>query len=113
VRQEAQTCQKGATEGPQFHRGQNFTNDKINQAFQNLFGSSGPPSFMQTPSFNDNRHQIKAKPLYPNGEQDSPGRSKKKISSVFSPIPCKPQSQCSIFGVRGDNNTPYTPFANV
>lgn len=33
-----------------------------------------------------------------------------KIPSVFSPIPCKPQSQCSIFGVRGDPNTPYTPF---
>lgn len=55
---------------------------------------------MQTPSFLNNTHSIKAKPLF-----------EKKLSSVFSPLPpCKPQSQTSIFGVRGDNNNPYTPF---
>lgn len=64
---------------------------------------------MQTPCFNDNRHQIKAKPVY-NSSEDTNGRLNMKIPSVFSPIPCKPQSQCSIFGVRGDPNTPYTPF---
>lgn len=67
VRPEAQTTQKTAAEGPNFTRGETFTNDKIHQAFANLFGSSGNPSIMQTPSFNDNRHQIKAKPLYANG----------------------------------------------
>jgi len=64
---------------------------------------------MQTPCFNDNRHQIKAKPIY-NSSEDTNGRHHLKVPSVFSPIPCKPQSQTSIFGVRGDPNTPYTPF---
>lgn len=41
---------------------------------------------------------------------DNQNQEQRKVSSVFSPIPCKPQSQTSIFGVRGDNNTPYTPF---
>ena len=64
---------------------------------------------MQTPSFYDNRHQIKAKPITQNHGQEAT-QSKNKVSSMFSPIPCKPQSECSIFGVRGDHNTPYTPF---
>jgi len=68
VRPEAQTTQKAAAEGPNFTRGEAFSNDNIHQAFAKLFGSSsGNPSIMQTPSFNDNRHQIKAKPLYANG----------------------------------------------
>merc|ERR1711935_150813 len=45
----------------------------------------------------------------PNVSKDWAG-TKNRISSVFSPIPCKPQSVCSIFGVRGDNHTPYSPF---
>jgi len=65
-----------------------------------------------TPSFyNDSKHQIKAQPIGKDKTQDKKqSYYKDKISSVFSPIPCKPQSQCGIFGVRGDNNTPYTPF---
>lgn len=47
---------------------------------------------MQTPSFNDNKHQIKARPIYANGESISPNDKMKRISSVFSPIPDKPQS---------------------
>ena len=74
-----------------------------------MFGSSDTPGFMQTPSFNDNKHQIRAKPIYEH-EETSPYKKQKNFTSVFSPIPCKPQSQCSIFGVRGDPNTPYTPF---
>jgi len=64
---------------------QAFSNDKINQAFQNLFGRSTPdPAVMQTPSFQyDQRHQIKVKPYLADGD-------KPKLSSVFSPIPCKP-----------------------
>lgn len=68
---------------------------------------------MQTPQFNDNKHQIKAKPIY--NVFDTPGnllnnKPNANARSVFSPIPCKPQSECSILGVRGDRNTPYTPF---
>ena len=40
----------------------------------------------------------------------TPNDAWKKVSSVFSPIPDKPQSQASFFGVRGDMNTPYSPF---
>ena len=47
---------------PAFQRADNFNADKINAAFQNLFGSKTNESLMQTPSFYDNRHQIKAKP---------------------------------------------------
>ena len=46
VRPEAQTKQKIATEGPNFTNGDNFTNDKIHQAFANLFGNSSNPSIM-------------------------------------------------------------------
>lgn len=38
----------------------------VNNAFQNLFGGptvDNKASVMQTPSFFDNKHQIKAKPL--------------------------------------------------
>lgn len=63
---------------------------------------------MQTPSFVDNR--ARPQPKCQETPQTSKYDSKKNISSVFSPIPCKPQSICSIFGVRGDNHTPYTPF---
>lgn len=97
--------------------------DKISQAFQNLFGgasfrgnnaASTPGHHMQTPQFNDNKHQIKAKPIY--NIVDTPGhflnnKPSANARSVFSPIPCKPQSECSILGVRGDRNTPYTPFS--
>ena len=69
----------------------------VNNAFQNLFGgptNENKSSIMQTPSFFDNRHQIKAKPL--KGTQrtmfEQQPNQEKKISSVFSPIPCKPQS---------------------
>jgi hypothetical protein len=67
----------------------NFSADKINQAFQNLFGNGFGESStkMQTPSFLNNNQNIKAKPLYENTNIAS-----KKISSVFSPLPCKPQS---------------------
>lgn len=43
-----------------------FSPDKINNAFNNLFGGptlNNGSSVMQTPSFLDNKHQIKAKPL--------------------------------------------------
>lgn len=92
-----------------------YTSDKINQAFQNLFGGAlGGNVAMPTPQFNDNnKHQIKAKPIY--SVFDTPGnllnnKPSANARSVFSPIPCKPQSECSILGVRGDKNTPYTPF---
>lgn len=67
---------------------------------------------MPTPQFDNNRYQIKAKPIV----FDTPGNllNNKPTAfsrSVFSPIPCKPQSECSILGVRGDRNTPYTPFS--
>jgi len=57
---------------------QTYTQDKIHQAFANLFGniSSGnnnQQNAMQTPQFsNDNKHQIKAKPIY-NTMFDTPG----------------------------------------
>ena len=48
---------------------------------------------MATPSFNDNKHQIKAsQQVFANGDKMTPNDSWKKISSVFSPIPDKPQS---------------------
>lgn len=101
----------------------------IASAFYNLF--KGPSNenvmggIMQTPSFFDSQHPRRAAPLNANkqGQNNQPGETpsgakdqasaknrRKEISSVFSPIPCKPQSVCSIFGVRGDNNTPYSPF---
>jgi hypothetical protein len=99
--------------------GDAYNSDKIHQAFQNLFGGSfgannnASANLMQTPQFNDNKHQIKAKPIY--NILDTPGnlfnnKPNANARSVFSPIPCKPQSECSILGVRGDRNTPYTPF---
>jgi hypothetical protein len=76
-------------------------------------GSNGNNPAMPTPQFDNNRYQIKAKPIV----FDTPGNllNNKPTAfsrSVFSPIPCKPQSECSILGVRGDRNTPYTPFSN-
>lgn len=91
-----------------------MTKEKIHQAFQNLFGgANGNNAAMPTPQFHDrNAYQIKAKPAI----FDTPGNllNNKPTAwsrSVFSPIPCKPQSECSILGVRGDRNTPYTPFS--
>lgn len=96
--------------------GDSFNRDKINQAFQNLFGGSfgSNTNAMQTPQFNnDNKHQIKAKPIY--SAFDTPGNylnnKPANARSVFSPIPCIPQSEANILGVRGDRNTPYTPFS--
>jgi len=47
---------------------------------------------MQTPSFCDTKHQIKAKPIF--NMMDTPGnflnKPKAKVPSVFSPIPCNP-----------------------
>ena len=60
-----------------------FSPDKINNAFANLFGG-GPVSnekIMETPSFFE-KHQEKARPKI-----TLKGRN---LSSVFSPIPCKP-----------------------
>lgn len=69
---------------------------------------------MQTPSFLDNRYQIKAKPLMnPSRGMFDTQNQDKKISSVFSPIPCQPHRETSLFGVRGDNNNPYTPFSKT
>lgn len=101
-----QVQKEAVTHQPNF-ASRDFSADKINQAFQNLFGSGFGEgnAQMQTPSFLNNNQNIKAKPLY-----ESTSAVSKKISSVFSPVPCKPQSQTSIFGVRGDHNTPYTPF---
>lgn len=68
---------------------------------------------MPTPQFDNNRYQIKAKPII----YDTPGNllSNKPTAfsrSVFSPIPCKPQSEySSILGNRGDRNAPYSPFS--
>ena len=57
-----------------------------------MFGSSNTPAFMQTPSFNDNKHQIRAKPMYDQDQDESsPTKNNKKgFASYFSPIPCKP-----------------------
>jgi len=62
-----------------------------------LFGgptNENKSSIMQTPSFFDNKHQIKAKPLKntQRGIFDQQANQEKRVSSVFSPIPCKPQS---------------------
>ena len=94
-------------------RADNFTTDRINAAFQNLFGGSDnlvgfggeKVGVTATPSFLD-RKQIKAKDFI----ETTDASAKQKLSSVFSPIPCMPQSATSILGVRGDHNTPYTPF---
>jgi hypothetical protein len=55
---------------------QTYTQDKIHQAFANLFGNisggNNNGSAMPTPQFsNDNKHQIKAKPIY--NVFDTPG----------------------------------------
>ena len=74
---------------------------------------------MQTPSFYDAKHNFRAEPL--NNKQSSgetPNVQRDTISSrqrdpfVFSPIPNMPHSTCSIFGVRGENNIPHSPFNN-
>jgi hypothetical protein len=63
VRPEAQGFNKPIAE-PKFSSGEDFKKDKINQAFATLFGGGcqdSTPNFMSTPSFNDNKHQIKAR----------------------------------------------------
>jgi hypothetical protein len=93
VRPEALGFNKQAAEGPKFANGEDFKKDKINKAFANLFGGGeSTPNFMSTPSFNDNKHQIKARPIFHNGDPASPNDVMKRVSSVFSPIPDKPQS---------------------
>jgi hypothetical protein len=89
----------------------------VNNAFQNLFGGpavENKSSVMQTPSFFENKHQIKAKPLKNAVKfldfDHHPNNQNKNVTSVFSPMPDVPHNQSSIFGVRGDNNNPYTPF---
>lgn len=78
-----------------------FSSDAINQAFQNLFGAMNS-SPQKTPAFFNQDHQIKAQPLGMSDKfrslEHRKTLNKDKLSSVFSPIPCKPQSQCSIFG---------------
>ena len=99
--------------------------DNVADAFLNLFKPSNDNvmgGIMQTPSFFDAKHRFRAEPLNankpgqssqhletPNVQKDQ-ASSKHRISSVFSPIPCQPQSTCSIFGVRGENNAPHSPF---
>ena len=80
-----------------------FSPDKVQNAFQNLFGGT-----VMTPSFFDAKNTIKAQPI--NKQKTIFDGVPEKISSVFSPVPCQPQSETSIFGVRGDQNKPYSPF---
>lgn len=94
---------------------------EVHDAFLNLF--KGPTNdnviggIMQTPSFFDNKHRIRAEPLNNKPSGETPNVQRDAASSrirdpfVFSPIPNMPQSNCSIFGVRGENN-PHSPFNN-
>lgn len=98
----------------------------VADAFLNLFKPSNDNvmgGIMQTPSFFDAKHRFRAEPLNASKQlgqsnqhlgtpsvQKDQASSKHRISSVFSPIPCQPQSTCSIFGVRGENNVPHSPF---
>ena len=94
---------------------------EVHDAFLNLF--KGPTNdnviggIMQTPSFFDNKHRIRAEPLNNKPSGETPNVQRDAASSrirdpfVFSPIPNMPQSTCSIFGVRGENN-PHSPFNN-
>lgn len=44
-------------------------------------------------------------------DQETPQRQSKKVSSIFSPIPCKPHTQSNIFGGKADKGgLPYTPY---
>jgi hypothetical protein len=101
--------------------GQGVTKD-VQDAFMNLF--KGPTNdnviggIMQTPSFFDNKHQIRATPLNnkpigetPNAPRDT-ASNRLRDPFVFSPVPNMPHSTCSIFGVRGENNVPHSPFNN-
>jgi hypothetical protein len=63
-----------------------------------------------TPSFFDTKNTIKAQPINRKNNKSIFDDVPANVSSVFSPIPCQPQSETSIFGVRGDNNKPYSPF---
>lgn len=95
---------------PFFQDGDNFTADRINQAFQSLFGApKNNGEMLATPCFYDNPMNLKVKPgmLFNNESEEKP-----KKKSVFSPIPCQPQSAVSILGVRGDTSSPYTPYVN-
>jgi len=49
---------------PTYRAQDNFSSDRINQAFNNLFGPKAAfnPMLQMTPSFYENRHQIKVKP---------------------------------------------------
>lgn len=108
--QPAQHMKDTPQQQPSFAK-DSLSSDKINQAFQNLFGntSSFAPSIMQTPSFQyDNKFQIKAKPCM--FDQETPQRQSKKISSLFSPIPCKPHTQSNIFSKADKGGLPYTPY---
>ena len=80
-----------------------FSPDKVQSAFQNLFGGT-----VMTPSFFDSKNTIKAQPI--NKQKTIFDGVPERISSVFSPVPCQPQSETSLFGVRGDQNKPYSPF---
>lgn len=85
-----------------------FSPDKVQNAFQNLFGNPGQNGSMMTPSFLDAKNTVKAQPV--KQQKSVFDEVPANISSVFSPIPCQPHSTTSIFGIRGDNNMPYTPF---
>ena len=100
---------------------QGITKD-VHDSFLKLF--QGPSNenvmggIMQTPSFYDAKHRFRAEPLNnkPNGEtpnvQRDTASSRQRDPFVFSPIPNMPHSSCSIFGVRGENNVPHSPFNN-
>jgi len=88
-----------------------FSSDRVNQAFFNLFGNNKPynASVMQTPSF-EQRQQIKIKPLVSPSvssmNQAQPTEKKNDgISSMFSPVP----SDCSLIGAKERYN-PFTPL---
>jgi hypothetical protein len=63
-----------------------FSPDKVQNAFQNLFGNYGDN--VLTPSFFNTKNTIKAQPL--KQQKSVFDEVPANISSVFSPIPCQP-----------------------
>lgn len=91
-----------------FQRADNFTSERINQAFQNLFGPPSKPEkqdsiLQQTPSFYDSRFQLKAKNVHqPETSSEGAKAGKDGIAPKLSPMNLlssaqilRPQKQCS------------------